>query len=149
MRCSTHAVATILFALSSVAALSAQLSFEVASIRPSKTLYDGGSMAPKPGRFVAMNVPAISLIAVGHNLKSNQVLGGPDWLRTDRYNVEAKTPEKVGWDELRPMIQSLLEERFKLRAHRETRSRDGYVLAGDIPMSMVADLIASSTGSTV
>ena len=122
-------VVAALTVAATAAALHAQLSFEVATIRPSNTLYEGGSMGPKPGRFVAMNVPAIALITVGHNLKHNQILGGPTWMRTDRYMIEAKTPGNVeGWDELRPMIQALLADRFTLRAHRETRPRDGYAL---------------------
>ena len=187
-------VVAALAVAATAAALHAQLSFEVATIRPSNTLYEGGSMGPKPGRFVAMNVAAIALITVGHNLKHNQILGGPAWMRTDRYMIEAKTPGNVeGWDELRPMIQALLADRFKLRAHRETRPRDGYALvrvnsdrvgpsmqpstlscrdpkavrpqgsrftcglthlpgsfiAGDIPISIVADVLAGVTGRVV
>jgi uncharacterized protein (TIGR03435 family) len=129
MRLSIRAVATILVALSTVAAISAQLSFEVATIRRSTSLHTGGSMGPKPGRYLALNVPASIFIVAAYNLKSYQVIGGPDWLRTDRYNLEATTgAEQFNRVQIQEMMRSLLEERFKLRAHRETRQLDGYAL---------------------
>ena len=128
MQFSNCAMATILVALSSAAALSAQLSFEVASIRPSTSLTQGGTMGPKPGRFFATNVPATAFITFGHNIKSYQLIGAPDWARTDRYNLDATTGPNVAADQLREMMRSLLEERFKLRVHLETRQLDGYAL---------------------
>lgn len=128
MPLSTRAMATTIVTLSSVAALWAQLSFEVASIRPSSSLHQGGTMGPKPGRFYAGNVPTTAFITFGHNIKSYQLSGAPDWARTDRYNLEATTGPNVGIDQIREMMRSLLEERFKLRVHRETRQLDGYAL---------------------
>ena len=128
MSVSTRATATALVALASVAVLSAQLSFEVASLRPSVTLHEGGSMGPKPGRFYAGNVPATAFITFGHNIKSYQLIGAPDWARTDRFLLDATTGPNVTMDQIREMMRSLLEERFKLRVHRESRQLDGYAL---------------------
>jgi bla regulator protein blaR1 len=123
--------------------LAAQLSFEVATIRPSKSLAGGGTMGPKPGRFFAANVPAIAFITFGHNLKRYQVAGVPDWASTDRYNLEATTGGQAGIEQLREMMRSLLAERFQLRAHREMRQIDGYAL-----VRMSADKLGPSIGQT-
>ena len=61
---STRVVATALVAATS-AAVSAQLSFEVASLRPSSSLHQGGTMGPKPGRFFATNVPTTAFLTFG------------------------------------------------------------------------------------
>jgi uncharacterized protein (TIGR03435 family) len=125
---SNRAMATILIVAASAAALSAQLTFDVASIRKSSSLHEGGTMGPKPGRFFAANVPATAFITFGHNIKSYQLIGAPDWARTDRYLLDATTGPNVTMDQIREMMRSLLEERFKLRVHRETRQLDGYAL---------------------
>ena len=124
----TRAMATTLVAFFSAAALSAQLSFEVASIRPSTSLNQGGTMGPKPGRFFAINVPTTAFITFGHDIKSYQLVGAPDWARTDRYNLDATTGPNANREQMREMMRSLLSQRFKLRAHRETRQLDGYAL---------------------
>jgi uncharacterized protein (TIGR03435 family) len=59
----------------------------------------------------------------------NQVVGGPDWLGTDRFNIEAKPEQPVKDDSVAmAMLQTLLAERFKLAVHRETRTISAYVL---------------------
>ena len=125
---SHRVVVTALTIAASTAALSAQLTFEVASIRASTSLNQGGTMGPKPGRFFAINVPTTSFITFGHNIKSYQLVGVPDWARTDRYNLDATTGPNASMDQMREMMRSLLDERFKFRAHRETRQLDGYAL---------------------
>ena len=74
-RHSTRAILTLVIVIACVIHLAAQLSFEVATIRPSTSLSGGGSMGPKPGRFLAANVPAFAFITFGYNLKGYQVVG--------------------------------------------------------------------------
>ena len=58
----------------------------------------------------------------------NQIIGGPDWLDSDRFEITAKAEGPVGDRILMTMLQTLLSERFKLALHREKRSVEVYVL---------------------
>jgi uncharacterized protein (TIGR03435 family) len=54
--------------------------------------------------------------------------GGPDWMDDMQFHIEAKAEGNPGKDEMRLMVQSLLEERFKLKVHRELRAAPVYFL---------------------
>jgi uncharacterized protein (TIGR03435 family) len=108
-------------------AQSPRLAFEVASVKPnnsgsssSRSSSDGTS-----GYFRAANVTVRSLIVSGYRLFDFQVVGGPDWLTTARFDIEAKVDRAAlplrEPDAISLMVQSLLEERFQLKTHRETR----------------------------
>jgi uncharacterized protein (TIGR03435 family) len=60
----------------------------------------------------------------------NVVLGGPDWVHSERFNVEAAgdNPPALSASDLRRMMQGLLADRFKLKLHRESRETRGYAL---------------------
>jgi uncharacterized protein (TIGR03435 family) len=57
-----------------------------------------------------------------------QIIGGPGWMRSDRYEVAAKAETAVPPAQMRLMVQRLLSERFGLEVHRETREMDTYGL---------------------
>jgi hypothetical protein len=64
-------------------------------------------------------------------LLDNQVIGGPSWMESDRFEVQAKADCSGGpilGRQLRLVVQSLLEDRFQLRAHMETRELPIYEL---------------------
>src|SRR5437899_7906756 len=69
-----------------------RLEFEVASIIPSKPEANGGGIKPLPGgqTYVATNVPVKIMIKLMFHLNDRQISGGPGWLETDPYDVEAK-----------------------------------------------------------
>jgi len=53
-----------------------------------------------------------------------QVIGGPNWIDSDRYDIEAKADCSGGIlprEQMQLMVQSMLEDRFQLKAHLETR----------------------------
>src|SRR5262245_34631014 len=104
--------------------------FEVASVRPNKTGDGRVMLGLQPGgRFNASNVPLRMLIRQAFNVQEFQIVGGPDWLTSDRFDVVAKAPEgEFNADIMRPMLQSLLVERFKLAFHRESRDMPIYAL---------------------
>lgn len=99
----------------------APLAFKAASIRqtPSPREPEEGPWTNSNGRFRAENADVRSLI--GWTYGVFQVKGGPDWIELERYDFDARpgNPE-VGPERVRVMLQTLLEERFKLRVHRET-----------------------------
>jgi uncharacterized protein (TIGR03435 family) len=110
-------------------------SFEVASVKPN-TQRIGIRGHSFPGdRFLATNVPLRDLIIVaygqpGQMLPYPQLLGGPTWIDTDRFDVNAK----VGSESLNSvaqkqlMLRTLLSERFKLVVHTETKDLPVYTL---------------------
>jgi uncharacterized protein (TIGR03435 family) len=103
--------------------------FEVASIRPSTSAYAGWRLEPQAGgRLTGTNVPAAALIRFAYDLPDFQISGGPGWLASDRFDVEAKAEGDPPLDQKRLMLRTLLAERFKLTVHTETRELPIYAL---------------------
>jgi uncharacterized protein (TIGR03435 family) len=108
---------------------SAQLAFDVASVRENTTIAGGGSMRLMPdGGITAQHIPARSLITIAYGLKAFQLMNAPAWSTQTYYDVIAKPAAKATPDQSMEMLQALLVERFKLAFHRETREVDGYAL---------------------
>jgi uncharacterized protein (TIGR03435 family) len=121
----------ILALILATASLLAAQAFEVASIRPAKD--DGNQdIDTDRGRFVAHNLTLKRLIGRAWDIDESEVLGGPAWIDSDTYDINAKIPGSDGqWtrEKVLNMLQSLLADRFQLAVHRETRQVSGYVLA--------------------
>lgn len=104
------------------------LRFEVASIK-SDTIDDGRfTFALMPGgrlRIVNNRMRNVILNAYGPSLR---LVDAPDWIDSDHYDIEAKAERTVTWEEMQRMLQALLEDRFKLKLHRETRLLPVYLL---------------------
>jgi uncharacterized protein (TIGR03435 family) len=111
----------------------AQPRFEVASIKPNRSSQPGSRFA-LGGPIVTIEGATLELmIQIAYDVRHFQVSGGPDWIRTDRYNIQAKvegpfTPGKAGIFLQRRRLQALLEESFKLGLHRDTRDLPVYEL---------------------
>lgn len=122
----------------------AQPAFEVASVKPAKdpagvrggchgidSAYPASQIASAPplGRCVISDARLGHLIQIAYQM---QYKGGPDWIRygDDRFNVDAKVedPTKASEAQLLEMLQALLEERFRLKLHRETSEVQGFAL---------------------
>jgi uncharacterized protein (TIGR03435 family) len=80
------------------------------------------------GRFEVKNATMVDLIRLAYGLDPDKVLGGPNWLEMDRFDVLAKVPADSTPDMQKLMLQSLLEERFKLVVHKDTRPMPAYAL---------------------
>ena len=110
--------------------------FEVASVREN-TNDDGKVMfgIQPGGRFNTVGAPLGELIRVAYGVQRTQLVGAPDWTETARYDIVAKAETDIPGSApgsppgpLNFMLQDLLEDRFKLRAHRETREMPVYAL---------------------
>ncbi len=110
--------------------------FEVATVRPNKSGESGASLGPRPGgRLNGTNQTARNLIRNAFNLQPYQMIGGPDWMDSDRFDIAAKAAD-TDLDEkgMMPMpqfmlrLQALLEERFQMVTHWETRELPVYAL---------------------
>ena len=80
-----------------------------------------------PDRVRLQNWPLLDLIAAAYSVRATQV-SGPDWLSDQGFDIEAKVPDGTPKEELNAMLQSLLEERFGLKAHRATKTGQGFAL---------------------
>jgi uncharacterized protein (TIGR03435 family) len=128
--CAAFATPAFLIGPSLIAQAPANQSFEVASVKPNKS-GDGRVMVglQPGGRFTATNVPLRMLLRQAFNVQDFQIVGGPDWIGSDRFDVVAKAPEgEFTADQMRPMLRSLLAERFKLASHAESRDLPVYAL---------------------
>ena len=101
--------------------------FEVASIKRNLT-DDKGPRRIEPDRFVSIGWPLRYVIATAYRAKGFQVVGGPTWVDTDFFDINAKAPEKTPAADILPMLRGLLTQRFKLRTHVEQREMPVYVL---------------------
>jgi len=111
--------------------------FEMASVKPSANCESGGR-APdvSPGRF---DVPCTTLrifirlaysAFVGANLNSRriEVVGGPRWMDSDRYDISAKAEGGASAAQMAPMLQALLEDRFQVKVHMGSQDSPVYAL---------------------
>ena len=110
--------------------------FEAASVKPNRS----GDLVikldfPGPDRVTATNVPLRELIRFAYDVEDARLQGGPDWIRSERFDIVAKSDHGLGlWGPSGPpaealtMLRALLSERFALTTHRETRTLPVYAL---------------------
>ena len=107
------------------------LAFEVASVKPSNPESRGlMRIQPMPGcqTYIARNVPLRMMIKAMYRITDSQIAGGPDWIDTEHYDIDAKAEHPSTLEELHEMFRTLLADRFQLRYHHETREIPAYVL---------------------
>ncbi len=118
-------------------------SLDVASVKPTKQcgqVFSSGS-GPTQSRM-AINSPSfqpggryfgcgnlISLVRDAYKIDYLfQLSGGPGWKDNDLFQIDARVEGEPSTDQMRLMVQSLLEDRFKLKLHKETRDTQDYSL---------------------
>jgi len=102
--------------------------FEVASVKPNK---DGVGARGGAGIGSASehNMTVRFLLWFSYRVQPFQIVGGPSWIDADHFDIEARAEDPhAGPDQIRLMLQSLLEDRFHLRLHREMRQSPIYAL---------------------
>jgi uncharacterized protein (TIGR03435 family) len=117
--------------------------FEVASIRPStgaprQAVAAAGRVDGAQFRIAGLTIK--DYISMAYALKLNQI-SGPDWITTDRFDISATLPEGSLQAQVPAMMQTLLEERFQLKFHREKKDFPVYglqVAAGGLKLREVA-----------
>ena len=111
--------------------------FEVASIKAAPPLQSLAAQIQSGKLRVGMTVDGArvdigfmaltGLIATAYRVKPLQVVG-PDWLRSQLFEIHATIPEGATKDQVPEMLQALLSDRFKLSAHRENKEQPAYAL---------------------
>jgi uncharacterized protein (TIGR03435 family) len=107
--------------------------FEVSTVKPSNAFSDSSSgISTGHGLLDARNVTLMRCIMGAYAIGPHQVVGGPDWVYSDRFDIVAKADQPIDDDEVfMAMLQGLLADRFKLTLHRETRIMRAFVLQVD------------------
>jgi uncharacterized protein (TIGR03435 family) len=80
------------------------------------------------GRYEVKNATMVDLIRIAYGFDADKILGGPSWLEMNRFEVIAKLPDGTTLETQRLMLQSLLQERFKLVVHKDTKPLPAYAL---------------------
>ena len=112
-------------------AQSASPTFESADVhvsaRSNNPTMRGGAL--RGGRYELRTATMVDLISVAYSMESNKILGGPNWLDWDRFDVAAKAPQGTKPDDLNRMLQNLLADRFKLIVRKDTRPMPAFALS--------------------
>jgi uncharacterized protein (TIGR03435 family) len=113
-----------------------QLEFEVATVKPAapNDTQNGVVRDIGPGRIAYRNMTLRDLLyqAYGSGLSTAlNVSGGPEWIARERYSIEAVAQGNPDDRQFRAMLRKLLEERFAVKTHKETRQIDVYTLVLD------------------
>jgi uncharacterized protein (TIGR03435 family) len=127
----------------------APIAFEVATIKPSDPITPAAIASGK--MTVGMHVDAsrasfgflsiADLIPIAFKVKPYQV-SGPDWMRSQRFDIVGKLPDGSTKEQVPEMLQVLLAERFQLKVHRENREQPIYALIVAIDGHKLKDAIA-------
>lgn len=103
--------------------------FEVATVKPSKSAGVSLRLSPS-GLFETTGTSLRDLIKFAYDLHPREIIGGPSWLETEKYDVTGK-PDKPGKPDLnrvKVMVQKLLADRFQITFHRDKRELSLYAV---------------------
>jgi uncharacterized protein (TIGR03435 family) len=122
-----------------------KIEFEVASVKPFSIAQTDGPITlgatfdRAQVRLVGLTMR--DLLGMAYRVKPFQI-NGPDWLATERYFITAKMPSGVAPDKLPELVQSLLNDRFGLRIHRDKKEMPVYaLLVGKPPLKLTDSVV--------
>jgi uncharacterized protein (TIGR03435 family) len=103
--------------------------FEVASVKRNNSGRQVARFSGGAGRWTATNALVSVLIKIAYRVQDFQIIGAPAWISSERYDIEATGEGNLDNKEINaPMLQALIEERFKAAVHGETRDLPVYFL---------------------
>jgi len=102
--------------------------FEVVSVKPGDPSDSSSGGSGSPGRQQIRNATLATLVRYAYGLNEYQLDGGPKWLNSARFTVDAKFPVGSSRDQILLMMQAMLADRFKLEFHRVTKTLSEYAL---------------------
>jgi uncharacterized protein (TIGR03435 family) len=104
--------------------------FELADVHvspPSRNPNLRGPMT-RQGFYQIRYATMLDLVRTAYGVEAERVLGGPNWLEKDTFDVIAKLPEGATADTAKPMLRALLEDRFKLIVHNDNKPVPAYAV---------------------
>lgn len=126
-----RSLAAVLATATALAQAQVPTEFEVASVRPNTAHDHIVTIDVGPGgRFAARGYTLKLLVQRAYGVMGWNISGGPGWLDSDRYDVSAKATVagNLTEEQLKPMLQRFLAERFKFRFHESSKEMSGYAL---------------------
>jgi uncharacterized protein (TIGR03435 family) len=103
--------------------------FEVTSVKINRSALPGGMVDLRPNQFTATNSSLRELIAAANNVDGAfRVVGGPPWVDTDRFDVQARPSAPVRPGDGMAMMRTLLADRFGLRTRLARQGRPIFAL---------------------
>ena len=91
-------------------------------------------------RYEVKNATIVDLIRMGYSFDPDKILGGPIWLEMEHFDIFAKMPKDTPQETQKLMLQTLLEDRFSLKTHKESKPLPTYALkVGKKPQLKEAD----------
>jgi bla regulator protein blaR1 len=125
-------IACALFGQATNSPPAAPTAYTVASIKPNKSSDDRFMLRPMPGGGLsATGVTLKMLIGLAYGVFAYQISGGPAWISTERWDIEAKTDGVQGplpRAQSVALLRALIENRFQLKARRESKEMPIYAL---------------------
>lgn len=111
-------------------AANADPAFEVATIKPSDPNQPGKLFTMQGTEVKTINTTVIDLLTFAYDLHPKQIVGGPSWLESDKYDVTGKpdVPGQPNSTQMKTLFQKLVADRLQLKFHREKRDLNVYVL---------------------
>jgi uncharacterized protein (TIGR03435 family) len=91
--------------------------------------FTGGSL--RADRYTLHNATMVDMISLAYGVDGDNILSGPAWLDTNRFDVSARAPRNTSPDDVKLMFQALLADRFHLVLHKDTHPKPSYVLRVD------------------
>jgi uncharacterized protein (TIGR03435 family) len=111
-------------------AVDADPGWEVATIRPSDPDDKNQSFDVRGRHIVIENQPVEMMLLVGYGVQKSQIVGAPEWVRTERFTVDG-VPDVDGeptLEQFQSLVRKLLAERFAMKLHHEQREMPVYAL---------------------
>ena len=120
--------------------------YELSVIKPNAGSDSRVSFRIEPdGSLAATGITLKRLLMTAYNVQGFRIVGGPGWVASSRWDIQAKADRVTSPREVRPMLRTLLEDRFQLRSHSEERILPVYELAVDVKGSKLQRVKDSET----
>jgi len=149
-----HCVSLLVFTSAAIFAQAPRLEFEVASVRPAAPIGAVGNEKVALGLHIDgshLRIASFSLrdlIVRAYRVKAAQVTG-PDWITSQRFDVNATLPPEAKADDIPEMLQTLLTDRFQLKVHHEKKDLPVYALVeGKGPLKLIEDPLDPDNGDS-
>ena len=147
----TRKTPLLLLPLLCASAFAQTASFEVADVHLSPPTLDYhrremGGPAIAGDQLNIHRATMLNLIALAWNVREAKVLGGPASINFERFDIRAKVPQNAKFDTLRPMLRTLLAERFGLEVHEGSKEMPGWTLTAAKTTQLRAPADSSQRG---
>ena len=106
-------------------------SFEVATVKPSDPAQQGKGFGGPPRKFQTRNTTLNDLIAFVYSLNSKQILSGPAWMESEKFDITTGQPDVPGAPnekQIKSMLRKVIEQRFAMKYHMDKKEMSAYVL---------------------